>query len=87
MFARVARHHRLADWRPVRVFPRNVDAVLLGGLQQVVGAAYGSARTITAAYTLHGRRLILGSVRVDGRAIAGAVDLTGAADSGCRLGA
>ncbi len=87
VFARLARHHRLADWRPVRIFPRAVDAVLLSGLQHLVGAAYASAGTITAAYALSGRRLILGSIRVDGRAVAGAVELTGAADIGCRRGA
>jgi hypothetical protein len=87
VFAGLARRHRLADWRPVRVFPRAVDAVLLGGLQHVVGAAYGSAGAITASYALSGRRLMLSSIRVDGRAVIGAVDLTNAADIGCRRGA
>lgn len=87
VFARIALRHRLADWRAVRVFPRAVDAVLLGGLQHLVGAAYGTAGAITASYALRGRRLTLSSIRVDGRAVAGAVELTNAADIGCRPGA
>lgn len=87
VFARIARRHRLADWRPVRIFPRAVDAVLLGGLQHLVGAAYGSAGAITASYALNGRRLLLNSIRVDGRAVAGAVELTNAAAIRCRRGA
>lgn len=86
-FTDIGARHRLSNWRPVRVFPRNVDAVLLGGLQQVIGGAYSNARNITAAYKLTGRRLILDSVRVNGRVLAGAVDLTGVAAAGCRAGA
>ena len=86
-FTNIGARHRLSNWRPVRVFPRNVDAVLLGGLQQVIGGAYGGARSITASYKLTGSRLILDSVRVNGRALAGAVDLTGVAAAGCRSGA
>ncbi len=84
VFATIAARHQLQNWRPVRIFPRNVDAVLLGGLQHIVGGRYGSARLITAAYISRGSRLILGSVRVDGRALPGAVDLTGTAKFTCR---
>lgn len=84
VFAGVAARHHLQNWRPVRIFPRNVDAVLLGGLQHIVGGRYGSARLITAAYLSRGARLMLGSVRVDGRALPGAVDLTGTAKFTCR---
>ncbi len=84
VFAGLAARHNLKNWRPVRIFPRNVDAVLLGGLQHIVGGRYASARSITAAYITKGSRLILGSVRVDSRAMAGAVDLTGAAKFTCR---
>ncbi len=84
VFAGVAARHQLQNWRPVRIFPRNVDAVLLGGLQHIVGGRYGSARLITAAYLPRGARLMLGSVRVDGRAMPGAVDLTGTAKFTCR---
>jgi hypothetical protein len=48
-FASIARRHGLTGWRPVRVFPRDVDAALLGGLARLVGPGYRSARSITAA--------------------------------------
>ncbi len=86
-FTRIGARHRLSDWRPVRIFPRSVDAVLLGGLQQIVAGAYEGARTITAAYRVVGRRLMLDSVRVNGGALPGSVDLTAAAAAACRRGA
>lgn len=83
-FATIGARHSLADWRPVRIFPRAVDAVLLGGLQRIIGGAYGGARTITAAYRLQGSRVFLDSIRVNGRSLAGEVELTATARAGCR---
>ena len=71
------------DGRSVRVFPRNVDAVILGGLQQVIGGAYKNAKTITATYTKRRGRLVLGTVRVNGRPRKGAVDISVVKRRGC----
>jgi hypothetical protein len=71
------------DGRSVRVFPRNVDAVILGGLQQVIGGAYKNAKTITATYTKHRGRLVLGAVRVNGRPRKGAVDISAVKRRNC----
>ncbi len=75
VFARIADRHGLVDWRPVRVFPRHVDAALLGGLGAVLGPQYKSAKQIRAAYRWDRSRLILGDFTVDGRPLTGAVAL------------
>jgi len=74
-FARIAEFHRLANWRPVRVFPRAVDAALLGGLERLIGARYRKARTITGAYELQRDGLLLTRIVVDGHLVAGGVRL------------
>jgi hypothetical protein len=75
VFASIADRHRLTDWRPVRVFPRHVDAALLGGLGAVLGPQYKTARLIHAAYRWDRSRLILGDFTVDGRPLTGSVVL------------
>lgn len=77
-----ARHG--VEGRLVRIFPRNVDALILGGLRQVIGGAYRDARTITARYGKQGGRLILSGIRVNGRGLVGAVDVSAIGRSGCR---
>jgi len=75
VFARIADWHGLTNWRPVRVFPRPVDAALLGGLGAVLGPRYKTARQIHAAYKWDRTRLVLGDFSVDGRPLEGAVTL------------
>ncbi|MDJ0943113.1 MAG: hypothetical protein QNJ30_06595 [Kiloniellales bacterium] len=83
--ARIRSHHSgLSQAHPVRLFPRQVDALLLGGLRQLVGEGYGGLRSIRARYRLAGRRLFLEEISADGRRLAGRVDLSRAADSACR---
>lgn len=86
-FAQIADHHDLVSWRPVRVFPRNVDAILLGGLEAIIGKRYQSSSKIRGAYEMVGAKVILTSITVDGRALAGSVDLSGAAARACRVAA
>lgn len=75
VFVRIADHHGVAGGRPVRVFPRDVDAALLGGLGAVLGPLYKSARQIHAAYRYDRTRLVLSDFTVDGRPLAGRVIL------------
>ena len=65
--------HRLRRATPVRVFPRAVDATVLGGLRQIVGNGYAGFRTIQARYDLTGDRISVSDVRVDGSHRAGTV--------------
>ncbi len=83
--ARVQRHHRrLPATEPVRLFPRPADAALLGGLARMLGDDYRSSRAITASYRLRGDRVRVGDIRIDGRRIAGEIDLTRGASAACR---
>lgn len=50
----------------VRVFPRNVDAAILGGLQIIVGNNYRAAKTIHAAYRIVGGQLEVTNIIADG---------------------
>lgn len=67
-----SRHSR-PNATPVRVFPRAVDAAVLGGLRQIVGASYTGFRTIHARYDLAGDRISVVDVRADGGRRAGMV--------------
>jgi hypothetical protein len=78
-----AHHGALWGARTVRLFPRNLDALLLGGLRRLVGPDYGAHRTIRAHYRLDGANLIVERVEADGRALPGRIDL-GAASPSCR---
>lgn len=81
-----AHHAGLAQAAPVRVFPRAVDALLLGHLRHAVGDDYTQARVIRAAYRFSGSGVAVESIEVDGRRIAGRIDLAAAASRGCRVG-
>ena len=60
------RHGGLSSARIVRVFPRNMDAVLLGGIRKLSGQEYESARMIHAGYELSAGELLVSNVSVDG---------------------
>jgi len=60
----------------VRLFPRNVDAVLLGGLRRIVGDHYGDASRISASYARSGQTVVIEDIRVDGTTLPGRVALT-----------
>jgi len=75
---RIRRHHGgLTSAVPVRLFPREVDALLLGGISRLVGTGYSDAKSIRAYYRAAGKQTYIENLSVDGRAIAGSIDLTG----------
>ena len=76
-------HPGLRRGQPVHVFPRATDAVLLSGLRRLVGEAYAGAQDIRAVYRFGGRRLFVEDVRIEGEAVAGRIDLSGAARPNC----
>lgn len=80
-----ARHGALGAAVPVRLFPRPVDAALLGGLRNLIGDGYGDRRTIRARYRLTGGAVIIEGVTVNGRSVAGRVDLSRVARCARRL--
>lgn len=71
-----AHHGKVVGATPVRLFPRRVDAVLLGGLHELLGGDYASSKTIRATYLLKGGTVIVDAVIVDGRRVPGRIDLS-----------
>ena len=63
---RIRTRHGIATGDTVRLFPRGVDAVMLGGLGRIVGPGYLKYRTIRARYRLVGDRITVVDLRVDG---------------------
>jgi hypothetical protein len=61
----------------VHIFPRRVDALMLGALKSIAGSAYDRAKIITARYDLAGSRLHIKDFRIDGLSASGMIDLTG----------
>lgn len=76
----IRKHHGLkASGVVVRLFPRRVDARLLGGLQSLLGQDYASAQVLQAEYGLENNAVEVRSIRVDGQPMAGIITLgTGA---------
>jgi len=63
---RIRNRHGIAAGDTVRLFPRGVDAVMLGGLGRIVGPGYLKYSTIRARYRLVGDRITVVDLRVDG---------------------
>ena len=59
----------------VRVFPREVDALLLGGLHRLIGPDYKKHNTIRARYQLQGGGVKIGNLNVDGAPFDGIIAL------------
>jgi hypothetical protein len=70
------RHPGTRGSSTVRLFPRNVDAVLLGGLRGIVGDHYREASRINARYARSGQSVVVEDIRIDGAALPGRVALT-----------
>jgi len=82
---RIAARHRLAPAAAVvRVFPRGVDASLLGGLYGLLGEGYAGAAAIRGRYRLDGGRLVVTDITADGRPLARAVALSPVRGGRCR---
>lgn len=72
---RIKTRHGIASASPVRVFPRGVDATLLGGLGGIVGPGYLKYGKIQARYRLTGNRIAVIDIRADGRTLPGEISL------------
>jgi hypothetical protein len=73
--ARIRAYHGVSA-PSARMFPRRVDAYLLGGLRATVGDQYLKMKSVRAAYRLSGRRVMIDSITADGRALDGIIDLS-----------
>lgn len=75
LVATIRRHHRPADPVVVRLFPRHVDAVLIGTLKRLLDRRYQSAKTIRARYEITGAAVAVSGIAVDGTAVPGRLEL------------
>ncbi len=75
LISTIRARHGVRDAAAIRLFPRRVDANLLGGLNLAIGDRYRAARNIRARYLWAGNRLYVGGIRVDGSAVAGRIPL------------
>ncbi len=66
-------HGGLANARPVRIFPRRVDARLLGGLSHLIGKPYRSLKVVRANYELRGGQVAIVNLSADGRRKSGRI--------------
>lgn len=79
---RVRSYHQVrASASAARIFPRRVDAYLIGGLRQLVGESYLQTKSIRASYRLRGGQPIVESIVADGRRIDGVIELAAVANS------
>lgn len=79
---RVRSYHQVrASASAARIFPRRVDAYLIGGLRQLVGVNYLKMKSIRATYRLANGRPVVESIVADGRRIPGVIDLSDVASS------
>jgi hypothetical protein len=84
----IRRYHGLARRANlVRLFPRRVDAVLLGGLRSVLGERYTAAKSIRAEYRQVGSGLFIENIVADGERAPGRIAFSPVSRRGCPVGA
>ncbi len=81
------RHPRASDSTTIRVFPRAMDALLIGGLSRLLGEDYRFAKSIGARYVQTGNQILIDDIVADGLPVAGRIDLTAAGSRRCRASA
>jgi hypothetical protein len=78
------RHPASAGADLIRVFPRPVDALLFGGLRELIGPDYVKTGSLQARYAASGHTVFVEDIVVDGVPLEGRVALAGAAKRSCR---
>jgi hypothetical protein len=72
---RSLRRVRSTNLTSVRIFPRGIDAQLLGGLGQLLGKTYRAMSKIRASYQMTAHRVSIGKIHADGKRIPGEIIL------------
>ncbi len=83
----IRRRHGLSRGRVLRLFPRRVDAILLGALDRIAGGGFDKGVRIRARYHGAANGIEVADIRIDGRAAADIVVLPYRAQRTCRAGA
>jgi len=76
-------HPRASGSATIRVFPRAMDALLIGGLSRLLGEDYRAAKSISARYVQNGNAILIDDIIADGLPVAGRIDLTAAGSRRC----
>jgi len=77
--------HGLFGTVTVRLFPRRMDALLLGGLKALAGGDYAGAGRIRARYRVSGSRVWVTAITLGGRTVSGDIDLSSGAQGRCAI--
>lgn len=80
----LTRHPSAGRAAAIRVFPRTTDALLMGGLKQLLGTSYRGTRAIAAKYAQDGNSISIVDIVADGKTISGRIDLSASASRSCR---
>lgn len=81
------RHPQAAGSVTIRIFPRAVDALLIGGLAHLLGNGYRATKSIEARYVQTRNAILIDDILADGLPVAGRIDLTAAGLRHCRANA
>ncbi len=79
--------HGIRRGRVLRLFPRRVDAILLGALHSIAGADFDQGIRIRARYSAIGNGVKVADIQVDGRATPEIIVLPFTAQRACRTAA
>jgi hypothetical protein len=69
------RHSSIRGGTPVRLFPRNFDGAVLGGLSKFIGMVDAPLRSISARYKINGSRVLMTDIRINRSPVSGIIDL------------
>ena len=75
--------HGLNSATAVRLFPRHTDAVLLGGLRNLIGGNYNGAKRIQARYQMSGSKVYITDITIDAKPVTGSIELSSGAIRRC----
>lgn len=80
----IRRRHGLSGGQALRLFPRRVDAILLGGLQRIAGDSFDKGIRIRARYSAVGNGVQVADIQVEGRPTDETLVLPYTAQRACR---
>ena len=69
------RHSSIRGGTPVRLFPRNFDGAVLGGLSKFIGMVDAPLRSISARYKMNGSRVLMTDIRINQSPVSGVINL------------
>ena len=84
--AAIRQRHGVQQGRVLRLFPRRVDAILVGALYRIAGGSFDKGVRIRARYSAVGTGVQVADIQVDGRATTEKIVLPYDAQRTCRAG-